>query len=385
MLRDAQAPPLDAHTLLEHAPCGLLVTRQDGTIVRANATFCTWLGYTAHELVEKRRLQELLSLGGRIFHQTHWSPMLCQQGSIAEVKLDLVHRQGHTLPMVMNAVRRLHGDQMHHEVALFIAQDRNQYERELMRARKQSEALAQREQEAQAEISRQRAAAAEDRAQLAEQMMGIVSHDLRNPLAVIRMSATLLERSGLAPDHRAVTARIHKAVGRAERLIADLLDFTTARLGQGLALLKAPIELHQVVGGSVEELAAAYPGRHLQHRRLGAGRCTADADRLVQLIGNLVSNALAYGTRHTPVVVTSRVLDEGFEVSVHNDGNPIAAEVQASLFEPMVRGSQARAMGHGVGLGLFIVQEIVRAHQGTVSVESQPGSGTTFRAWFPAP
>lgn len=373
--------------LFEHAPCGLLVTGHDGMIVRANATFCDWVGYALNELAGKRKLQDLLAMGGRIFYHTHLLPLLQMQGSIAEVKLDVIHKQGHAIPMMMNAAQRMSGTQPHHEIALFIAHDRHKYEQELVLARKRAEELAAREQQAQqalmaaqAEIIGQRAAA-HDRALFAEQMVGIVSHDLRNPLSVIMMGARLLERGELNPSQRTVLGRINNSTSRAQRLITDLLDFTSARIGHGLAMSRAPIKLHQLVSNSVEELAATFPGRPLEHHSRGDGACSADADRLVQLIGNLVSNAMAYGAPGKPVVVTSSFLAEGFEISVHNEGNPIAPELMTSLFEPMVRGAGSYASS-GVGLGLFIVSSIAQAHGGSVSVVSSEHAGTTFHARF---
>jgi sigma-B regulation protein RsbU (phosphoserine phosphatase) len=218
-----------------------------------------------------------------------------------------------------------------------------------------------------------------------------VSHDLRNPLSVILMGARLLERGELNPNQRAVLVRLTNSAGRAQRLITDLLDFTTARIGQGLAVSPAPIELHELVASSVEELAAAFPGRRLEHHRVGDGACSADADRLIQLIGNLVSNAMAYGAPDKPVGVTSSVVADGFEISVHNEGNPIAPELVSRLFEPMVRGpgsgaasGVASGAASGVGLGLFIVRTIAQAHGANVFVTSSEHAGTTFHARFPA-
>ena len=374
--------------LYDEAPCGLLVTSRNGLILRANATFCRWIGMEGEGLVGHRRLQDLLTMGGRIFHQTHWTPLLQLQGSIAEVKLDLLHLQGHTFPVLMNAVRRGSGDSVTHEVAVFVAEDRHKYERELLNARQRAEDLLRQHRQAQqalvlaqAEINRQHAAA-QDRALFAEQMVGIVSHDLRNPLSAIQMSAHLLERGELTASQRTVLGRIQNSGGRAQRLIADLLDFTQARIGEGLALTCTQINLHQLVSDSVEELAVAFPGRELVHLRSGDGVCDVDADRLIQLIGNLVGNAVAYGAVNRPVQVTSAFTPEGVEVSVHNEGVPIPPELQASLFEPMVRGA-SRIGSHGVGLGLFIVREIARAHGGDVTVRSAPDDGTTFTARFP--
>src|ERR1700709_1729000 len=94
----------------EGAPCGLLATTVDGMIVRVNSTFCGWVGYEAHDLLEKRRIQDLLTIGGKVFHQTHWAPLLQMQRSVAEVKGDIIHREGRTVPMLINAARRRHGD-----------------------------------------------------------------------------------------------------------------------------------------------------------------------------------------------------------------------------------------------------------------------------------
>ena len=470
-----------ASALYDEAACGLLVTNGAGLILRANSTFCRWLSYDSAALVGRQRLQDLLTMGGRIFHQTHWVPLLQMQGSVAEVKLDLVHRQGHTIPMMMNAVRRGSGDDVRHEVAAFVAEDRHKYERELMlaqarlqlalesaqlfvwdsdaasRERRYEDGVAlllglgqprrvdsadfataiappDREREAQAlaaaldpangayscqyrlqgvdgvvrtvsssgrgffdaagalvrfvgvlqdvtELARQRAAA-EDRALFAEQMVGIVSHDLRNPLSAIQMSAYLLERGELTANQRTVLGRIHNSTGRAQRLIADLLDFTLARIGEGLTLSRSQLQLHQLVSDSVDELAVAFPGRKIEHRRAGEGECFADADRLIQLIGNLVGNAVAYGSPDEPVVVTSTVTPEAIELRVHNEGTPIPPSVQPTLFEPMIRGASGKG-NRGVGLGLFIVREIARAHDGGVSVQSTPQAGTTFTVVLP--
>jgi sigma-B regulation protein RsbU (phosphoserine phosphatase) len=489
----------------DQAACGLLVTAHDGTIHLVNQTFCTWLGVERESLVGKRRLQDLLTMGGRIFHQTHWAPLLQIQGSVAEVKLDLLHADGHAVPMVMNAVAREHCGERLHELALFVATDRHAYESELMRARKRAEDLLaeqQRTQDALAlaetklrmalesanlhlwevdpstlrrnyspgfalllgmeapqevshaqfaaavepadleqarasfarmletgtdmyraayrlngvdgiqrtvlatarmvtpsgggppqvvglvqditELARQRAQA-EDRALFAEQMIGIVSHDLRNPLSTVRVGAQVLELGGLPPHQAAVLQSINRAVARAQRMINDLLDFTMARIGQGLSVDRHPIALHDVVAEHVDELSLAYPAWEIQHRQEGSGSVVADAHRLMQLIENLVSNAVAYGDAASAVVVTSRVHADGFSVSVHNGGNPIDAALLPTLFQPMVRGTDAASVHRSVGLGLYIVAEIARAHGGEVAVQSSADAGTTFVATFPTP
>ncbi len=498
-------PLPDAQALYETAACGLLLTAADGTIRRANATFCGWIGRDADELVGRRRLQDLLTIGGRIFHETRWAPLLTMQGAVSEIKLDILHRDGRTVPLLMNALRREQRGQAWVEVAVMAAVDRDKYERELLVSRRQAEQLldesrqqqqalslaqarlrlalesaglcvwgvdphngerhfddkvamllghpapapvppqafvaaiapADRDAEAQAFAlslssatpvqrwdfrldgvdGRQRTISAsgravrdehgslvqyvgvlqditgmarertqaEARARFAEQTIGIVSHDLRNPLSVIQMSGVLLGRGELNANQRQVLARIGLSTERAKRLIADLLDFTAARLGGGLKVVKRPIDLHAVVADAVEELQLMFPGHPLQHRSEGSGQAAADGDRLVQLVGNLVANAVAYGTPGQPIVVASQTAPGGFTLAVHNQGAPIPQDLLPLLFEPMTRGDGAVNPGRSVGLGLFIVREIVRAHGGEVAVSSSAASGTVVTARFAPP
>src|SRR3990167_5719294 len=138
----ASANPMlpTAEMLFEQAASGLLLTSTDGTILRANATFCRWIGHDATDLIGQRRVQELFTMGGRVFYQTHWSPLLQIQGSVAEVKLDMVHRDGGHVPMLLNAIRRQHGDTTYHELAVIVVRDRHKYENELVQSRKNAEA-----------------------------------------------------------------------------------------------------------------------------------------------------------------------------------------------------------------------------------------------------
>ncbi|WP_297839930.1 PAS domain-containing sensor histidine kinase [Pseudomonas sp.] len=379
-------PPLlpDSDSLWEAAACGLLLTSATGSIERANLTFCHWVGLSQSEL-QGRRFQELLTMGDRIFHQTHWAPLLQMQGSVTEVKLDLVHKDGHSIPMMLNAVRREHPTTgIFHELAIFIAEDRNRYERELVAARKLAEERLLQQLQAQRALTlaqdrlSQAHADAEIRATFAEQMVGIVSHDLRNPLAAIKMAADMLARNEQDEKRTRIIGHVTHSANRAQRLIADLLDFTQARVGRGIVVNPQAIDLHAVVASCVEELSMTFSGRGLIHRHVGATRCVADGDRLHQAIGNLVANAMTYGDPDKAVTVTSAVEAEGVVITVHNQGVPIPAPLLANLFEPMIRGVDGGDEVRSVGLGLFIVREIARAHHGNVQVTSTLEPGTVF-------
>ncbi|WP_240788584.1 PAS domain-containing sensor histidine kinase [Ramlibacter henchirensis] len=368
------ALPAELQRALDEAPCGLLRTDAQGTILRVNLTFCRWVGYEREELLG-RKLQDLLTVGARIFHLTHLAPLMQMQGSVSEVKLEIVPRSGSAIPMVLNAQRHETPQGAYSELALFVARDRDKYERELLAARSRLEQLL-------AE-GRKRQDEDRERAQIAEQMVGIVSHDLRNPLQTIQMGVLLLTRGGVSPHQLNVLGRVSRAAERSHRLIADLLDFTQARLGRGIAVHPAPIALHQAIADALDELGQAFPGRELVHEAEGEGECAADPDRIAQLLGNLVGNAMAYGQADAPVRVRSVIGPRAFELSVHNRGAPIPPSLQAHLFEPLVRGTAASGATRSVGLGLFIVGEIAKAHGGRVAVTSSEEQGTTFTASFP--
>lgn len=362
---------------LEDLPCGIVTTDAKGLIVQANSTFCAWVGFRTEEVVAVMSIQDFLTMGGKLFYQTHLAPLIVMQGSVAEVKLELQHRDEGAVPIVFNAKRYYRDGVWLLRIAAFVARDRDRYERELLHSRKKLESVAEQE----AGLRKQ----SEDRALFAEQMIGIVSHDLRNPLATIRLGVHTLEKKGVSPDQSKVLSKVHRATDRAIQLVKDLLDFTSARIGKGLSVTPEAIELHQVVALAVEELALAYPGRRIVHLRAGANTCQADANRIAQAIGNLVSNAVSYGDPSRDITVSSAIEDQEWKIAVHNWGKPIAAEAQKHLFSPMVRGVSADSANRNVGLGLYIVKELARAHGGSIDVVSTEEYGTIFELRVPLP
>jgi sigma-B regulation protein RsbU (phosphoserine phosphatase) len=154
-------------------------------------------------------------------------------------------------------------------------------------------------------------------------------------------------------------------------------------VGMGLTCVPTECDLHDVVGEAIDELRLAYPGRDLQHVHTGDGRCAADVTRIVQLVGNLVSNAVSYGRAETPITLTTDgTRGDVLTLAVHNDGQAIPPALLPILFEPMTRGSQANNK-RSVGLGLFIVREIAKAHGGAMAVRSSEPEGTTFTLTLP--
>lgn len=224
-----------------------------------------------------------------------------------------------------------------------------------------------------------------ERAEFEQQLIGIVSHDLRNPLNVILLGVeSVLARQPLDERGKSAVHRIRSSAKRATRMINDLLDLTLARLGSGIPVRPQPLDLHTLTRRVVEELRASFPGRDLRVETEGDGRGVWDADRLDQVVTNLATNALKYSPVGTPVRVRVWPRGDSIGLEVHNQGPPIPLEAIGRLFEPMQRASsQPDRVGRSMGLGLFIVRLVVEAHAGSVSVESSAEAGTTFTVCLP--
>jgi len=224
-----------------------------------------------------------------------------------------------------------------------------------------------------------------------EQFLAVLGHDLRNPLGAIKMTATFLARSDdLSEKHAKAASRIVNAAERANRIVGDLLDLTRTRLGQGITLEKRPAELGQVCRQVIEELEAFHPDRDLRLTTEGDLRGEWDDGRLAQVVSNLVGNAIQHGDPTKPVTVRARP-EEGSQdgpvvLTVHNCGPTIPEDAQKTIFDPLVRSSTGDdyfGQPRSLGLGLFIVRELVTAHGGTVAVHSSDADGTTFTVRMP--
>ncbi len=218
-----------------------------------------------------------------------------------------------------------------------------------------------------------------------ERMMGILSHDLRNPInAVIMTADLLLGPQDLPPVTRNHLLRLRRAAGRMQEMIGKLLDFTSARFMGKIPVSRVPADLGDVARAAFDEMNVLCPDQALNLDVRGDTRGEWDPSRMSQTLINLVTNAIAYGQSGTAVQIT--IDGEGRDdvvVKVHNHGPAMPADLIAEVFEPFRRGvPQDRSPG-GLGLGLYIVQQIVLAHDGKIDVDSTETEGTTFTLRLP--
>ncbi|MGB3623315.1 MAG: ATP-binding protein [Ketobacter sp.] len=377
---------LDCDSLYDNAPCGMLVTTSDGKIEVANATFCSWLGYSFPQL-QLKKFQELLTVGGRVFHQTHWVPLLQLQGSVSEVQMEMLHSDGSRIPVLINAIRRVRDNCPYDEIAIFVATDRKKYEKEIILSRRQAEQSLQ-----------QLASAKEQLQQLNEQLsiadrrkdefLATLAHELRNPLAPMRNVVEVM--GSLDTDHGVTqwaTKILSRQVQQMTHLLDDLMDISRISNGR-VELRKAYIDLVDLVNSSVEMARPQIEARgHSLQLEIPNNPVysLADETRLTQVIINLLNNSAKYTPLNGHIHLRFSVNDKVATLCVSDNGigfEPDEINALFNIFTQLENGVDY-AEG-GLGIGLSLVKGFVELHDGTISAHSKgPNQGSQFIVTLP--
>ncbi|MBY3068080.1 PAS domain-containing sensor histidine kinase [Rhizobium laguerreae] len=355
-------PAEDLEDLYENAPCGYLSLQPDGRIIKVNRTLSTWIGIPAEQLLGKR-LHDLLNTSGRIFYETHFAPLLRMQGFFNEVALDLVTVDSKKLPVLANAMERRaeDGALLFTRVTMFQAAERRRYERELVEARAAADAAG--------ATIKAKLAFEQQTAELREEFIAVLGHDLRNPLASISAAARILRKEKQTDRAIKVLDLMQGSVVRMSALIDNVLDFARGRLGGGITLERRAEHLEPLLRQVIEELRFSHLDRAIEVTIEFDGPINCDSGRIGQLVSNLLGNALTHGAPDEPVRLSAATVDGKLELWIANGGAPISSEAMTGLFQPFFKG-EAGTSQRGLGLGLHIASEIARAHGGTITVSS---------------
>ncbi|MET1112198.1 MAG: ATP-binding protein [Allosphingosinicella sp.] len=408
-----QPPGFDDETLYEDAPCGYLATLPDGTILRVNRTFLRWTGYCAEELCGTR-FQEKLTLAGRIYHETHFAPLLRMQGAISEVALDFLCKNGDRLPTLVNTLQRKdpEGRPAVNLTTVFDARDRRRYEQELLAARDSARHSAEALQRLNAELEARVAAAVEERLRAEDdlrqsqkmeaigQLTGGVAHDFNNLLTLVIGGLDLIDRQLPSQPPGAGTERIRRArdaamegARRAAKLTQHLLAFARRQ-----PLQPRLLEINRLIR-EISDMLRRTLGEQVELEAvLGAGLWSVEADpvQLENAILNLAVNARdAMGAGGKLTIETHNAsLDDSYVggvpegltpgqyvmIAVSDTGCGMAADTQRKVFEPFFT---TKEIGKGTGLGLSQVYGFVRQSGGHVRVYSELGVGTSVKIYLP--
>lgn len=345
----------DLTDFFENALSGFAIADPQGQLIKVNSTLLSWLG-CRQEDIKGKRISDLLSVGGKIYYETHLWPLLRMQGYFDEVALELACEKSPRMPVLINALERREADgqPLFVWVTVFKATDRYTYEQNLKQAK------------ASLEIS---LANAQQVTTLREQFIAILGHDLRNPLGSIIAGASILSKSGLRDNETKILEIINRSSLRMAEIINNIMDFARTRLGEGIIVNRQPIFLEPILQQVVEELRSIYPTRQIETVFEIEVPVLCDGPRIAQLLSNLVANAITHGYSDTPVQVFAIQKENIFEMKVCNKGPQIPADMVEKLFEPFTRESH-RPSQNGLGLGLYIAAQIAKAHKADLTATS---------------
>ncbi|CAN5218196.1 hypothetical protein BH10ACI1_BH10ACI1_05670 [soil metagenome] len=350
--------------LLNNAPCGFLIFTDDGKIIDANATLIDLLDYERGNLLESH-IEKIFSVAGRIFYQTHFFPLLKLQGKVEEIYLDLRSTNGESIPVLVNAVRHERDGTIFNDCIFVAMRQRNQYEDAILHAKKEAEA---------ATIAK-------------DEFLSVVSHELRTPLNAILGWARILQNDAL---DRGIFKKGLETIQRntqiQNRLIEDILDFSRIISGK-LRLEVSELNLTEIIEAAIDVITPAANAKNIRLQSVldSSGIIFGDADRLQQVLWNLLNNAVKFTPKGGRVQIRSQRVNSSVQISVSDTGKGITADFMPYIFKRFEQQDKTKTRRYGgLGLGLAITYHIVELHGGTIRAES-PGEdlGTTFTVSLP--
>lgn len=348
----------------EQSLCGFIIENTNGFISRANKKVADWLNNSTAEL-EGKKFSDLLSIGSKVYFETHLRPLLRLQGFFDEVVLELSDIAGNKLRVMVNGLERRDdtGDPYFIRYTILKATDRLQYEQNLQNAK----AITEKELAKQTEI-----------VALRDQLIAVLGHDLRNPLSAITLAVDLLHTLPWT-DSQALLAILKRSSTRMLELVTNIMDFARTRMGAAMLLTRQTILLDPVLQQVVAELRLIYPRVQINTFFNISQPVNCDSSRVAQLLSNLLGNALTHGAPDAPIIIHAFQQNSMVEISVINTGAIIPSHLHDKLFAPFTR-EAGRLNHHGLGLGLYICSEIAKAHKGSLSfISTTEETSFTFR------
>ena len=355
-----------AEELYENAPCGYLSFVGDGTIVKVNKTLLSWLGYEKEEVLCVKRIPSILSIGGKIFFETHFFPLIRIQGFIKEINFDLVRKDKSSFPVLLNVneVASPEGNPKVYRATIFDITDRKKYEKELMDARKKAESAAR----AKAEF------------------LATISHEIRTPLNAVIGIANLIQKTPLNDQQKEYARILKLSSDGLLGLVNNILDFSKIEKGK-VKLEEKSFAIKDIVLLVVNtlEVKAKEKGVELQvdlDNNL-PDYLIGDPLKLNQILTNLIGNAIKFTKVGFVKLVVSLLNKEKDKVSllfrVIDTGIGIPKDKIETIFEEFSQASYEINLGYGgTGLGLTISQKLLQLHGSRMEVKSELGQGSEF-------
>lgn len=354
----------DAVDLYQNAPFGYLTLCANGTILNANKTILKWLDISKEELVEKKTFMDLLSIGDKIFFETHVVPMLQLQWEISEINMN-INGSKHSFPALINGKKVPSPDQteVYYRFSLLNISQRKQFEMELIQARKNADNALLKLQEVNQKL---------------EQFAYLASHDLQAPLNTIIGMFSILERKGLiskeAEESQYFTL-IRNNISRMKLLISDLLEYSRI---DSTKVKFSTVSLKKVCNDAIQSLNDAIQESNAQIIVENLPDVLGERMLLTRLFQNLISNALKFKSKDTPIINIQCIqINNITTIRISDNGIGIDPKYTKQIFGFMKRLHSYDSIP-GTGIGLAACKSIVEIHGGTIDVESELGKGSTF-------
>mgnify|MGYP006420676063 CR=1 FL=1 len=351
---------------LDTAPCGFLSFTDDGKVRTANQAVLDLLDRPRRD-VEGVTIETLLTPGAKLFYHTHLVPLLHMQGRVEEVYLSLRTDDGNDVKCLLNAKRTERDGTTLNDLVFLPFEEREQYEDEILQAKK----------------------AAEQANQAKDKFLSTVSHELRTPISTIKSLSQYLAMGVKGPvreEQKDYLERIQSAADYLDALINDILDFARLEAGSIKTTL-GPVPVENALKRAELLVEVRIKEANLEYERPACPPdlyVRADPDRLQQILLNLLTNATKFTPEGGTISVDVESTEDHIHLHVQDTGVGIAAEEQSHIFDPFVQSPDTDdTNSKGVGLGLAISRDLSTAMNGTLSVDSKKGKGTTFTLTLP--
>lgn len=355
-----------AEDLYENAPCGYLSYLPDGTIIKINNTLLSWTGYQREDLLSTKRFQDLLSVGDKLFYETHHAPLLQMQGFVNELNYQLVKKDQDILPVLVNSVQLKDdkGKPLLVRATIFDITDRKKYERELLHARKK----------------------AEQAAKVKAEFLSTVSHEIRTPMNAIIGITDLLLKTNVNQQQLEYLKTLKFSSDNLLNLINDILDFNKIEAGR-VTIEEKNFNVKELIFNILHSLSVKAEEKdlkvevHLDEKL--PEYLIGDPVKIGQVLTNLLSNAIKF-TEKGFIAIHLEVKESGHrkvsvDFSVKDTGIGISPDRIAQIFEEFTQESYDINLKYGgTGLGLAICQKILGLYDSKMEVKSEQGKGSVF-------
>ncbi len=387
---------LDFKTLYHHAPCGYLYTKEDGTLIEMNDTFLAFTGYSREEIIENRRFEDFLTLGGKIYYETHFAPLLNMQGEVSQINFDFIRKDETRFPVLINAIKESANEKQHNYIQFIVLDitQRKQYEMELMNAKRKSEELLTQLRNVNEELTSNIQVIAEQRDQLEklnttkDKFFSIVAHDLKSPLNSLKSFSSLLINhiDSLNKDEiLTMSKQLRDSVDNTIKMADNLITWAMVQM-EDYKFNEETIKVKDITSNicDVYQDVALKKGINVNCSVEDSLTITGDKNQIEFVIRNLVNNAIKFTHKHGFVSLTAKSLPDGqVQISVSDSGVGISDEFKRKLFSISKEQSTIGTDGEkGTGLGLMLSYEFMKLNGGQIDIESSLGKGTTFHTKF---